>query len=169
MNLERRLKKKKLETKNLYLKAYYRRENIKFENIAEEGNREDTEHVLCAFLETELGFLDANTVEIQRVHRLGKRRTDKARTILARFFRYKDYERILSPGSRLRGTNYKMFTDLPNEIALRRKPLMATLKKAKENKIPAAFSKAQPDKLFVKGKLWTPGVSCIKLNVGRNC
>ena len=28
---------------------------------------------------------------------------------------------------------------------------MATFKKAKANKIPAAFSKAQPDKLFVRG------------------
>ena len=106
---------KELETKNLYLGAYSRRENIKLENIAKEGNKENTEHVLRAFLETELGFLDANTVEIQRVHRLGKRRTVKARPILARFLRYKDCERILSLGSRLRGTNY-----MPHEFVLKK-------------------------------------------------
>ena len=52
---------KDLETKNLYLEAYSRRENIKFENINEfeEGSdKENTEHVLCLFMETELGFVD---------------------------------------------------------------------------------------------------------------
>ena len=31
---------------------------------------------------------------------------------------------------------------------------MDTFKKAKKNNIPASFSKAQPDKLFIQGKLW---------------
>ena len=148
---------KDLETKNLYLEAYSRRENIKFENIKEfeEGSdKENTEHVLRLFMETELGFVDASSVEIQRVHRLGKKKENEPRPILARFLRYKDFEKILSHGRRLKDSNYKMYQDLPYEIVQRRKRLMATFKKAKANKIPAAFSKAQPDKLFVRGKLW---------------
>ena len=63
---------KDLETKNLYLEGYSRRENIKFENINEADNDdEDTEQRLGSFLETDLGFRDAHTAEIQRVHRLG--------------------------------------------------------------------------------------------------
>ena len=61
----------------MYLEAYSRRENIKFENIDEfeEGSdKENTEQVLRLFMETELGFMDANSVEIQRVHRLGKKK-----------------------------------------------------------------------------------------------
>ena len=65
---------KEVENKNLYLEAYSRRENLKFENIMEFNEREDTESVLREFLQTELGFIDANNIEIQRVHRLGKKR-----------------------------------------------------------------------------------------------
>ena len=55
----------------------------------------------------ELGYKDANTVEIQRVHRLGKKRDDeKPRSIIARFLRYKDWEEILDMGSRLRGSTF---------------------------------------------------------------
>ena len=65
---------KELENKNLYLKAYSRRENIKFENIQEEtghgAHQEDTENVLRSFLETHLGYENAGSVEMQRVHRL---------------------------------------------------------------------------------------------------
>ena len=147
---------KEVETKNLYLEAYSRRENIKFENINEDDGY-DTEQKLRIFLETELGFRDALTVEIQRVHRLGRKRETESRPILARFLRYKDCEKILSLGRRLRGTVYKMYQDLPHEIVLRRKEQMDTFRKARENKIPAAFSKAQPDKLYIRGKLWPVG------------
>ena len=80
---------KDLETKNLYLVAYSRRENIKFENMNkfEEGSdKENTDHVLRLFMETELGFVDASSVEI-RVHRLGKKKENEPRPILARFLR----------------------------------------------------------------------------------
>ena len=58
-----------LLSKNLYLESYSRRENIKFFNIREE-REEDTEEILRKFMEKELGFRNAHTVEIQRVHRL---------------------------------------------------------------------------------------------------
>ncbi|CAH3177618.1 unnamed protein product, partial [Porites lobata] len=56
------------------------------------------------------------------------------------------------------GTNYKMYQDLPFEIVERRRAQMETFKKARGNNIPAAFSKAQPDKLFIRGKLWPFGM-----------
>ena len=129
-------------------------ENTKFENINkwEEGSdKEDSGQVPRLFMETELGFMDASNVEIQRVHRLGKKKENEPRPILARFLRYKDCEKILLLGRRLKDSNYKMYQDLPYEIVQRRKRLMATLKKTKANKIPAAFSTAQPYKLFVRG------------------
>ena len=113
---------------------------------------------LRTFLQTKLGFGDAANVEIQRVHRLGKKRGESSRPILARFLRYKDCEKLLSLGHRLRGTNYKMYQDLPFEIVERRRAQMETFKKARRNNIPAAFSKAQLDKLFIRGKLWPFGM-----------
>ena len=104
-------------------------------------------------MESELGFVDASSVEIQRVHRLGKKKENGPRPILARFLRYKVCENILSLGRRLEVSNYKMYQDLPYEIV----QLMASFKKAKPNKIPTAFSKAQPDKRSLRGKPWPEG------------
>ena len=140
------------------MEAYSRRENIKFENIPEDfTDKEETEMVLRSFLETELGHQDAANIEIQRVHRLGKRKEDKPRPVQARFLKYKDCEKILSLGHRLRGTDFKMYRDFPFEIVERRKAQMETFKKAKRNNILASFSKAQPGKLFIWGKLWPTG------------
>ena len=124
----------------------------------EEEDKENTEAILRGFLETELGYKDANTVEIQRVHRLGRKQEGgKPRSMIALFLRYKDCERIRSLGSRLRGSNFKMYQDLPYEIVARRRKQMETFRKARQNNIPASFSKAQPDKLFIRGKLWPAG------------
>ena len=149
-----------LENKNLYLEAYSRRENIKFENRTElelNTRQEDTECVLRNFLESELGYKDAGSVEIQRVHRLNKKKDAKPRPIIARFLRYKDCEQILSLGHRLKTTGYRMYQDLPYGIVERRRKQMDTFKTAKRNKIPASFSKSQPDKLYIRGKLWPIG------------
>ena len=148
-----------LKTKDLYLEAYSRRENINIEESSPSGSREeDTEEVLRSFMERELGYGDARSVEIQRVHRLGKKRSDgESRPILARFLRSKDCDKILSLGHRLKGSNFQMFRDLPQELIRRRNLQMETFKKAKQNNIPASFSRAQPDKLYVRGKLWPVG------------
>ena len=149
---------KEVEDQHLYLEAYSRRENLKFENIPENvASGEDTESILRSFLERDLGYVDAASVEIQRVHRLGKKKEGKSRPILARFLRFKDCQSMLALGPRLRETNYRMYQDLPFEIVERRRTQMDTFKKARRNNIPASFSKAQPDKLFIRGKFWPVG------------
>lgn len=52
-----------------------------------------------------------------------------------------------------------MFVDLPNELIKRRRAQMNTYRMAKANKIPAYFSKSEPDKLFIRGQLWPVGKS----------
>ena len=148
-----------LKTKDLYLETYSRRETIKFVNIPEEDEREDTEEIIRGFLERALGFMDARTVEMQRVHRVGKNtnKSRKPRAILAKFLRAKDCDKILSLGFRLRDTNLQMYRDLPREIVTRRNAQMATLKKARQHKVHAVFSKAEPDKLYIGGKFWPVG------------
>jgi len=119
-----------LISKNLYLESYSRRENIKFFNISENSDK-DTEESLRNFMERELGFRNARSVKIQRVHRLNRRNDTDPRPIIARFLRYKDVEEIFALGRRLEGTNFQMFRDLPREIIKRRKDQMAVLKKAR--------------------------------------
>ena len=111
-----------LHMKHLYLESSYsRRENLKFfgipekeANIEEGGEAFDTRAVLNQFLETVLGFQDPRiNREIQRVHRVGKSNNGKPRPILARFLRFKDRERILRQGFKLKGTKYMMLQDFP--------------------------------------------------------
>ncbi|KXJ12895.1 LINE-1 retrotransposable element ORF1 protein [Exaiptasia diaphana] len=144
-----------LKTKDLYLEAYSRRENIIFRNI-DEHPWENTEAKLREFLKDELKYENYDNVEFQRVHYRNPSKSTP-RPIIARSLRYKDCEDMLALGKNLKGKNYSMFPDLPNEIVKRRKQLVPILKKAKENKIPASFSKAKPDKLFVRGKEWILG------------
>ena len=80
MEQEIHSKMEELESKDLYREVYSRRENIKFTNIEELSSpsrkKEDTEEVLRDFLKDQLGYLQARTVEIQRVHQLGKKKND---------------------------------------------------------------------------------------------
>ena len=154
-----------LNLKDLYLEAYSRRENIKFMNIEEGDGDENVEDVIRTFLRDELNYKDYDKVEMQRIHRNPARKNPnrrEPRPILARFLRAKDCESIMSHGRNLKGTNYQMFTDLPTELVKRRKAQMPTFKLAKANRIPAAFSKSEPDKLYIRGKLWPVGQ---KLNI----
>ena len=108
---------KEVEDQHLYLEAYSRNENLKFENIPENvASGEDTEFVLRSFLKRVLGYVDVASVEIQRVHHLGKKKEGKSRPILSRFPRFKDCQSMLALGPRLRETNYRMYQDLPFEI-----------------------------------------------------
>lgn len=147
----------------LYLEAYSRRENLKFEGIPElfetatqqnTSSNEDTKKVLADFMENVLGIEDANDIEFQRVHRMGKSRMDRngSRTIIARFLRFPDRERVFKCGRKLKGTEYKMYEDIPKELHELRKKQMDKLKQARKDGKRAFFSKTEPDKLYIDGR-----------------
>ena len=150
-----------LHMKHLYLESYSRWENLKFFGIPEkEANAEvggeafDTRAVLNQFLETVLGFQDPRiNIEIQRVHRVGKSNNSKPRPILACSLRFQDRERILRQGFKLKGTEYIMLQDFPQEIIEKRRKMMPKLKEAREKGLRVSFSKSEPDKLIINGKI----------------
>lgn len=165
--LQSNLEKSKKEVdechqKILYLEAYSRRENLKFEGIAEASQNnatstrsENTEDVLVDFIENVLGIEDAKNIEFQRIHRLGKPSSvsgDGGRTIIARFLRFSDRERVFKQGRKLKGTNYRMFEDIPKELHQKRKAQMGRLKEARKEGRRANFSKSEPDKLYIDGR-----------------
>ena len=87
-----------LTSKNLYLDSYSRRENIKLFSILEEKD-EDTEEILRDFMERELGYHEARSIEFQRMHRINRSRdVSGPRPIIARFLRYKNVEKIFVLG-----------------------------------------------------------------------
>ena len=102
------------------------------------------------------------------MHRSGKGKDGEPRPILTRFLRYKDAQKIFSLGHRLKYTDYQMFPDYPAEIVKRRKEQMKTFKEARKNGIPEAFSPSQPDKLYIRGRLWPVGRELTFSKVVRN-
>ena len=86
------------------MEVYQRRENLRFLGIKEEANtEEDAREVLVGFLKTELGMENADQIEFQRVHRVGKRvssNSGKPRQRIARFLKYPQREEVMSNAAR---------------------------------------------------------------------
>ena len=97
-----------------------------------EASTENTKAVLTEFLQRVLGIEDAQSIEYQRVHQMGKPRKEngRERIIIACFLRFSDRERVFKCGRKLKDTEYKMYEDLPKEIHEKRKLQMEKLKSA---------------------------------------
>ena len=62
-----------------------------------------------------LGIEEAGNNEFQRVHRTGKSRNEGgSRIIIARFLRFTDRDHVFKCGHKLKGTDFKMYEDIPN-------------------------------------------------------
>ena len=77
---------------------------------------------------------------------MGKPKKDGhgSRTIIARFLRFPDRERVFKCGRKRKDTDYKMYEDIPKELY--------ELKKARKDGKRAFFSKAEQDKLYIDEK-----------------
>ena len=138
---------KELEDKLLYQEVYNRRENLRLFGIPESTTgAENTFEVMRNFLKEELDLENAENIEFQRAHRIGRKKTGEARPVIVRFLRFP--ERELESD-----TDVKVFSDLPKEISERRKRQWPRLKKAREEGKIAFFSKPEPDKLFIDGQV----------------
>ena len=141
------------------------RENLKFVGIPEktisndnisdgEESSEDIAAVIYKFMADRLSKEEPHAeVEFQRIHRFGKPNSKGARTILARFLPYSDRQDVLELArSKLKGTNYAVYEDIPKELYNLHKAQMSKFREAKRRGLKAIFSKAQPDSLFISGK-----------------
>ena len=115
------------------------------------GHEENTDVVLREFLNSELGISDANEIPFQNVHRLGARPDGKERSIIARFTRYNDHERVRKAASeKLKNKPaFSVYQQYPREIYNRRKLLIPKLKELQRQKCKA---KLVYDKLYVDGR-----------------
>ena len=86
---------KGLEDQITHQELYYRRENLHFLGVQESvADEEDTKEVIYQLLEKELSFEEVRKVELQRIHRVGKK-SNGIRPIIARFLGFQDREIIL--------------------------------------------------------------------------
>ena len=141
-----------LRDEKLYMEVYQRRENLRFFGIKEEADtEEDAREVLVGFLKTDLGMENADQIEFQRVHRVGKRISSNGKPgqIIARFLKYHQREEVMSNAGKLRGKNFGISLDLPSEILERSKKKMKLFKQPKKDGKTAYFSRAEPNKRFI--------------------
>ena len=102
------------------------------------------------YLATKWQSTKKNEIEIERAHRLGRKRDDgKPRPIMAKFLRYQDKEFIRKSANLLKGTTIRIAEQFPKEITETRKKLYPVMKKAKED---GNVVKLIKDKLFINGQ-----------------
>ena len=101
-------------------------------------------------------------IELQRIHRLSRPNSLKPRPMIARFLRYSDRELVRHAWTVLVNISkaIKIFmswrTYRKTYTSSVLKLQMKKIKEAREKGYKAYFSKANPDKLFVKGKYVAP-------------
>ena len=115
----------------------------------------DCEKVLKDFINTELK-LNSDTIEFERIHRIGKRNPQEARPrpIVARFSRFKDRESVRQAAPReLRGKPYGVNEQFPRDVAERRKRLIPAFRKSRKDS--TIRSSLIADKLYINGRQLT--------------
>jgi hypothetical protein len=119
---------------------------------------EDTVAMLRDFLITELKLENGASIEFDRVHRLGKRRFDRAgrqlrpRPIVAKFTKWSDREDVRLASVNLRDSKFSIREQYPLEIEERRRSLYPIMKNAKADGQNAWLVR---DKLFINGSEYT--------------
>ena len=93
--------------------------NLIFSGIPESPDRlnENCEPVLNNFINSELGIEE--NIDFQNVHRLRQREDGKPRSIIAKFIKYSDHERVLEVAREKLKDNkqFSLFQQYPAEIS----------------------------------------------------
>ena len=148
----------KIDSKMLDLESRSMRENLMFFGIAEEeGDDDSTEDCfdkIKTFLKDNLDFGegDAEGIELDRAHRMGRKRHAAVRPIVVKFHRYRDREKVRTKGyekrEELKTNNLSVRAQWPKEIMDKRKPLYSVFNREKDLGKNVKFVK---DKLFING------------------
>ncbi|MEW8547164.1 MAG: hypothetical protein AB2693_26940 [Candidatus Thiodiazotropha sp.] len=135
------------------------RDNLVFTGIEEpealDGEYENTEKVLCEFLETEMNI--NKPISFHRVHRIGNKmyNYDSPRPIVAKFEHFKEREEVrFTAPKTLKGKPYGVREQFPKVVEEKRKILYPEMKKARSdsrNKV-----RLVRDKLFINNVEFVP-------------
>ena len=143
-----------LKERLLYEEVYNRRKNLRFFGLPEstESTIEDSSEVLYCILERDLDIEGAHNIEFQRVHRLGRKKAGISSSIIARFLRYPDWERVFKATLEAQDEiDVKVYAVLPKEIQENRRKQWPRLKRVGEEGEIAYISRKEPDNLFIEG------------------
>jgi len=154
----------KLQCENLYLKnrvvemqTRSMRDNLIFKGIPDVSDfreQEDTEGKLKTFIATELEI--EGDIPFHVVHRLRAWQDNRPRSIVAKFERRKDRQKVLAAAKEklAENINYIVHEQFPQEVIERRRQLVPIMKDAR-NKGHVAY--LRDDKLYVDHRRFYPG------------
>ena len=92
-------------------------------------------------------------IEFGNIHRFGRRGTNNARHIVARFIYHNDLQIVLQNAYRLKGSSFGISEQYPAEINSRRKNLYPIIREAKQQRRHVVFVR---DRLFIDGEQYIP-------------
>ena len=100
-----------------------RRNNLRFDGLAEYTNEtwDNCERKIQKNLSDKLEITE--DVEIERCHRMGKRKGNRSRTIICKFLRFKDKQKILKNAKKLKNSGIYIYEDFCNDTMELRKSL----------------------------------------------
>ena len=146
------LKKENEELKDhvLDMRCRSMKYNLIFTGIKEHRN-ENTEQVLRMFLSEELGLEE--WFEFGNVHRFGRHNRNRQRPIVAKFLYQWQLDLVLDSARFLRGRQYGINRQFPQEIEQARRSLYPVMKQMRSE---GKQVKLVRDMLFVDGELYEP-------------
>jgi hypothetical protein len=122
------------------------KDNLLFFGVDEREGENYMDTVLT-FCKNELGISDAaERIKLDRAHRIGPKRTNKTRPLVAKFCYFQQRKEVRKLGHRLKGKHYGMSEQLPREVQDRKKNLMPAFYEAKRQNKKVHFIR---DRLYV--------------------
>ena len=135
------------------------RDNLIFHHIPEDKDEtnEHTRQKIVKFMKESLKIREADTISMDRVHRMGKKLPSKDRPIVVKFNPYRGKEVVLQNVKNLKGTNYRVQEQFPPEVEEKRRDLLAIARQKKETAEKQGQGinyRLRGDKLWLNGELY---------------
>ena len=127
-----------------------RRNNLRIDGIKEneKENVRDLEEKVKNLFQHKLDIKD--DIEIERIHRTGRKKDGKPRTIILKLLRYQDKIKILQECRNLKGTNVWVNEDFSRETVERRRNLLNEIKTRKANGEEGLYLSYSTIKKYIK-------------------
>ncbi|MEW8560931.1 MAG: hypothetical protein AB2541_02465 [Candidatus Thiodiazotropha sp.] len=139
---------KLLEYRSIDIEARGRRRNLLFKGLAE-NRRENCFEVIRNFVYQKLKI--DKDMYLERAHRLGQYNASKTRPIIVAFRDFCDTEYILSESKNLKGTDFGISRDYPNEISRARQSLWKQFKSTRDNNPNKRVTFGYPANISIDG------------------
>ena len=145
-----RQKNAALESKVTDLESRSMRDNLLFYGIPEKGQYENCEELIKQVCVETLELEEAETMNFDRVHRIGMHSTSKIKPIVAKFHYLKEREQVrqkaYEKSDTLKSANMGIGKQWPSEVRDTRRALFAIMQREKSN---GKNVKLVKDKLYV--------------------